>query len=81
MWYAHTQTHAHIYTASLGRYISLSLDLGGVVTAIDCPPDQVFSLEEIERVMNSNNRISTCVLCKYQEHVSITSQCSYAPDN
>lgn len=24
------------------------------MTAIDCPPDQVFSLEEIEKVLNSN---------------------------
>lgn len=52
----HTRTHIHNVT------LHTCLGLGGVVTAIDCPPDQVFSLEEIERVYYDN-------LYYYQEHI------------
>ena len=51
----HTRTHIHNIT------LHTCLGLGGVVTAIDCSPDQVFSLEEIERVYYAN-------LYYYQEH-------------
>ena len=50
----------------------MSFDSGGVVTVIECPPDQVFSLDEIDKVhddnlLTINNQLSPrdnyCFIC------------------